>query len=57
MVPHEDLFTMWGGEGRGGENMRGFLFVSVLMEKVRNVILHTINETLDRHGTVITMYC
>lgn len=49
MVPYEDLNTIGGGgEGRRLEH-EGFLFVCFCVnEKVRNITLHAINESLDR---------
>lgn len=56
MVPYKDPRTICG-EGRRAEH-EGFLFVCFCVsEKVRNITLRTINESLDKNGNVITMYC
>ena len=34
-----------------------FVFVSVLMKKVKNITLHAVNEPVDRLGDVIILLC
>lgn len=34
----------------------GFLFVSVLRKKMRNITLYTMNKSVDGHGDAITLW-
>ena len=56
MVAYQDSNNIWGLEWY---NMTGFcLFVAVLVKKLRNITLDTMNDSVDRHGNIMTtVYC